>query len=330
MDSQNNRDSLLPYIKDEYALQILQEEGYFVQKGVLSREDCIKYVDGLWDFVESVSPVVKRTDPETQYKKEGDVYDPWPQTAVGLFHTNGVGWCQAVCDIREQVSPVFEKLYGTQQLHCSRDGINFSRPPRNIDECQSCEPRLHVDQGPSSRGLQCIQASVCLIDQQEGDGCFVCLPGSHKYHDEIFDEAGKGQRSFRIRDFYQLQKEEQEVLCKKTGQQPKCIYAEAGDMILWRSDLAHCGQAATKVSDRYRAVAFVCMLPASMTPNDVLQKKQQTWQDMYTTTHWPNKESWFRLMDSRQFNKGHRPTLTLRQKQLFGLEPYDKENEPIS
>ena len=34
-------------------------------------------------------------------------------------------------------------------------------------------------------GLQAIQSSTALLDQQEGDACFLCWPGSHKLHPEL-------------------------------------------------------------------------------------------------------------------------------------------------
>eukprot|EP01025_Chloroclados_australasicus_P025811 TRINITY_DN2570_c0_g1_i3.p2 TRINITY_DN2570_c0_g1~~TRINITY_DN2570_c0_g1_i3.p2 ORF type:complete len:339 (+),score=12.62 TRINITY_DN2570_c0_g1_i3:291-1307(+) len=322
---ERDQDILLPYVKNQQILQVLQEQGYYVVKGVFSKEACIKYVSGIWDFVEQVNPKVNRKEPATQYRKQGDPYDPWPDTVGGLFHTNGAGWCQSLCDIREQAAPIFEQIYDTEKLHCSNDGMIFSRPPRKHSEYEFQEPKLHFEQGSASRGLQCIQASVCLINQQKGDGCFVCIPGSHKNHNDIMNIAIRSQKAAHHLDFYSLTKAEQQILCVKTGQTPKCIYLEAGDMIFWRSDLAHGELAATKPSDRYKAMAAVCMLPASLTSQGVLLKKKETWQKMYTTSHWPNKEKWFQLKDMRPFNMGNRPTLTYRQKQLFGLEPYTDE-----
>lgn len=51
------------------------------------------------------------------------------------------------------------------------------------------------------------------------------------------------------------------------------IEVGAGDMILWRSDLAHSNAppmvAKRAHRDRFRAVAYVCMLPEALTKDSV-------------------------------------------------------------
>eukprot|EP01023_Acetabularia_acetabulum_P009661 TRINITY_DN14368_c0_g1_i1.p1 TRINITY_DN14368_c0_g1~~TRINITY_DN14368_c0_g1_i1.p1 ORF type:complete len:332 (-),score=42.62 TRINITY_DN14368_c0_g1_i1:256-1251(-) len=327
INQQHVKNPLLSYIQNEEALKALKEDGYYVLKGVLSKNQCQNYVQGLWDYVENANPKIQRNEQNTWYKVEGEKYDPWPASWGGaLFHNNGVGWCQVSCDVREQVAPVFEDIFGTQKLHCSRDGFNFSRPPRNTNEISGkdlYQIDVHFDQGSFTRGLACIQGSVNLIDQFEGDGCFVCIPGSHQLHDEIMDEAVKiHKRNLDGHNFYIITDEERQKF-EKFGLMTKRIYVEAGDMILWRSDLAHSGSAATMVSDRFRAVVYVCMLPTSMTPQESLYKKQEAWKNLRTSTHWPNKEIWFGQNNRmKRFNDVRRPTLTQRQKQLFGIEPY--------
>eukprot|EP01024_Parvocaulis_polyphysoides_P066033 TRINITY_DN7727_c2_g1_i2.p1 TRINITY_DN7727_c2_g1~~TRINITY_DN7727_c2_g1_i2.p1 ORF type:complete len:329 (-),score=40.42 TRINITY_DN7727_c2_g1_i2:87-1073(-) len=323
---ERTQDLLLPYINDKQALKALQQDGYYVLKGVLSRKDSQKYVEGLWDYVENANPKIIRNYPETWYKSKDGLRDPWPATWGGsLFHSNGVGWCQTSCDIREQVAPVFEQLFGTKKLHCSRDGFNFTRPPRDESETFNGEyVQVHFDQGSFTRGLTCVQGSVCLVDQEEGDGCFVCVPGSHKLHDEIMNEAVKKGQNLDGHNFYNLSVSEQQKF-DVNGLKLKRIYVQAGDMILWRSDLAHAGSFAQIVSDRFRAVVFVCMLPVELTPTESWQKKEQAWQQLRTTTHWPNKEIWFGPKNNmRVFNQVQRPKLNQRQKQLFGLEWYEE------
>jgi len=68
--------------------------------------------------------------------------------------------------------------------------------------------------------------------------------------------------------------------------------------VLWRSDLAHSnaqplyGKRAHK--QRFRAVSYVCMLPASHTKEPIYKKKVEGWRLRKTTSHWPNLETCFR------------------------------------
>ena len=72
----------------------------------------------------------------------------------------------------------------------------------------------------------------------------------------------------------------------------------AGDLVLWRSDLAHSNAQplySKRVhKQRFRAVAYVCMLPASHTKEAAYKKKAEGWRLRKTTSHWPNLETWFR------------------------------------
>jgi hypothetical protein len=45
-----------------------------------------------------------------------------------------IRWAPFSIALREQVAFVFERLYGTSELHTSKDGFTFLRPPRSADE----------------------------------------------------------------------------------------------------------------------------------------------------------------------------------------------------
>ena len=69
-------------------------------------------------------------------------------------------------------------MFGTRELHCSKEGFTFHRPtadhrhplvsrtsnvcgrPMRADNCG-----VHFDQGHAEAGLQGIQSSVALLDQ---------------------------------------------------------------------------------------------------------------------------------------------------------------------
>ena len=180
---------------------------------------------------------------------------------------------------------VFSALYGTAHLHSSKEGFTFLRPLADARHparsrrlgapahASGQPPRAydgeHFDQRASHVGLRCIQSSVALLDQTENDGCFVCWPGSHHEHQAITKGTWRGRH-----DWVPLFEAELDLLRAK-GYSRQYVRVHAGDMILWRSDLAHSG--ALPAPDRLglatscRAVAYVSMLPAALTPASVFR-----------------------------------------------------------
>ena len=229
--------------------------------------------------------------------------------------------------IREQFAErVFAPLYGTDELHVSKDGWTFQRPTE-FELHRS--PNDHFDQGSTMKGLQCIQGSVALTDQGEGDGCFSCWPGSHKHHDEIIGmiESPHWNPAKAEQDFQILNSKMKDVLHSKGIAQTR-VPVKKGDVVLWRSDLAHCGAPPVGVRGGFRAVIYVCCLPASLTPKATYPLKLQSYQRMETGCHWPCREEWFKAVPKRHggaipyFEKP--PPLTGRQRLLHGIDRYDQ------
>ena len=51
----------------------------------------------------------------------------------------------------------------------------------------------HFDQGHAESGLQYIQSSTCLVDQEEDDACFLCWPRSHTLHQQLTQSTWRGR-----------------------------------------------------------------------------------------------------------------------------------------
>lgn len=171
-------------------------------------------------------------------------------------------------------------------------------------------------------GLHCIQGSVAFLDQETDDGCFLCYPGSHKYH-ATFTAHGVS------RDWYALSDADKKTL-EEAGCKATRVPVSRGDVILFRSDLAHAGASPIGVRKNFRAVAYICMLPASLTPPSLYPKKRKAYEQLATGSHWPTKEEWFYA--NRWTDQGfvpqkffeRLPLLNQRQQQLYGLLRYDK------
>lgn len=312
------RDNLWSFLSCSEAAQAItsriQSEGYIVLRGVFSKEEVDDEYRRMWHWVQSVSPSVRRNNPHTWRRGKGDA---WPCKQRDMMQLHQAGW--VFNDLREAMADrVFEKIYGTKELHCSKDGFTLQRPTeRELGQ----SPNDHYDQGFASRGLQCIQGSVALTDQEDGDGCFLCWPGSHRLHDEIMDWRGpkRGREDFVI-----LDEREREWL-QSQGYEAKRVPVNRGDVILWRSDLVHKGAQPIGKRDNFRAVVYICMLPAALTPEGVYKEKQLAYEQLQTGSHWPNREEWFQsryqLAGVRPYFK-EPPKLSLRQQQLYGLVRY--------
>lgn len=317
---QMQADRLLPFIgKSDFAQGVLahiERDGYAVLPGVFSHEEVAVEYDRMWAWVESVSHGVRRRDPRSWQRQRG--YDPWPCSQRDMMQLHQAGW--VFNDLRELMAErVFEQLYGTHELHSSKDGFTLQRPTqRELGR----SPNDHFDQGTELLGLQCIQGSVALTDQEHDDGCFLCWPGSHKHHATLM--FGKGGK--KARKNWHILDDSQKAFLEKQGIRPLRIPVKKGDVILWRSDLAHKGAPPIGQRDSFRAVVYICMLPAALTPEHVYTEKQRAYEQLQTSSHWPCMEEWFSIRQEPQFDLRPYfrapPALTARQRLLYGLDRY--------
>eukprot|EP00927_Polykrikos_kofoidii_P037946 TRINITY_DN32166_c0_g1_i1.p1 TRINITY_DN32166_c0_g1~~TRINITY_DN32166_c0_g1_i1.p1 ORF type:complete len:488 (+),score=71.41 TRINITY_DN32166_c0_g1_i1:125-1588(+) len=333
---------LLPYLaRNAFARHVLAEiedRGYVVLRGVVSPSEAEAELDRMWRFVETVSPVIRRKIPKSWYPVGSA--DPWPHAARDMMQLHQAGWVFG--QLRQLLAErVFERLYGRRELHCSKDGFTFQRPTR-----KDLKRRLndHFDQNYQKVGLHCIQGSVALLDQQVDDGCFLCWPGSHKHHVAISTPkrtsggdavassssaacAAPGPSSSK-KDWYMLSEQDRQKLAA-LGCPPKRIPVGRGDVVLWRSDVAHAGASPVGIRKNFRAVVYICMTPAEMTPESMYPKKRAAYEKLKTGSHWPTKEDWFtpcpfrlkKAFDPKPYFKSP-PRLSPREEELYGLRRY--------
>jgi hypothetical protein len=349
-------------------LDKIEADGYVVLPSVLTPEECDKEVSRLWGFVEGTVPSISRSRPETWYPSPGqNIADPWPHSGwkflPDMCQSYQSGWLFS--HLREILAKrVFEPLYGTRELHSSKEGFTFHRPTCPPREglvhplVGQPRPRVcgkpshtngeHFDQRAAHTGLHCIQSSTALIGQTEKDGCFLCWPGSHKAHPLLT----KG--IWRARSDWVPLTDEELVRLRELGYAPKRVPVNKGDVILWRSDLCHCGARPTGSTENFRAVSYTCMLPAKLTPPDVFLNKVAEYFQGLSGDHRPNVKMCHLSQPKR--NKKHRrkgggagrdgdegddkdepvhvrneyygedglPELTWRQAELYGLVPYSE------
>lgn len=367
---QQQHDLLLPFISREtplgrHVLQKIEKDGYVVLPDILTASECARELNRLWDFIEATSPSVSRDRPQTWYPPapydDDDAGfsennsssstakiqdDPWPHSGwkflPDMCQSYQAGWLFS--DLREILADrVFQPLYGTRELHSSKEGFTFHRPtmvilsppqssqqtidstssqnqqeetqqtttissvPNNNNKTPSTSriikklvhplmgqtrPKVcnkpshtngeHFDQRAAHTGLHCIQSSTALLDQTHEDGCFLCWPGSHKEHASMTRNIWRGRS-----DWVPLTDEECTYL-RKQGYAPKRVPVRKGTVILWRSDLVHCGASPIGLRSGFRAVSYTCMLPAELTPDDVHDNKVTEYLSGLSGDHRPN------------------------------------------
>jgi hypothetical protein len=125
--------------------------------GVLSAAECDAEVDRMWDWVERVSPGVGRKRPQTWDRDAAQ--KAWPHKQKDMMQGYQAGW--VFTGLRAKLAErVFEPLYGTRELHTSKDGFTLMRPQR-----RPAARALggHFDQGRdvSSTGLEPPHIACC-------------------------------------------------------------------------------------------------------------------------------------------------------------------------
>ena len=81
------------------------------------------------------------------------------------------------------VIDAFAKLWGTDELLVSFDGMNLTLPTKDL---QPTTPWPHVDQNPNRKGMQCVQGILNLAPNGPDDGGLVVLKGSHNENETFF------------------------------------------------------------------------------------------------------------------------------------------------
>lgn len=84
------------------------------------------------------------------------------------------------------VIQAFSKLWGTEELLCSFDGMNITLP-RQKDLTWS--PWPHCDQSPHRKGMQCVQGLLNYQPNGDNDGGLIIMKGSSKLYDQFFSET---------------------------------------------------------------------------------------------------------------------------------------------
>ncbi|KAL1653555.1 hypothetical protein SLS61_003701 [Didymella pomorum] len=271
----------------------LFRDGFVVVKGVLSPEKAQSYQERMFEWLETF-PYGLKTDDHSTWGKEH-----LPE------HMNE----PAIID-------AFAKLWGTDELLVSFDGMNLTLPTKDM---KPTTPWPHVDQNPNRKGMQCVQGILNLAPNGPDDGGLVVLKGSHNANETFFKlhPETKGAGTWGSMDWHGF--DDNEVAWfKNRGCEEIKVCADPGDLILWDSRQIHYNKVPS--SGNLRAVMYICYTPASFASEKDLKEKALYFKERVGTTHWPHANI-FRQEDKHM--RLGQPDTYIRERPAFEPEETD-------
>lgn len=190
-------------------LKHFDEEGYVIIKNAISKEDCQKTVELIYQFIEATPD-----DPATWYKqlptKQGIM--------VQLFNHELLDKNR----LSDKIKRAYQQLWKRNDLLVSMDRVSFNPPVTKGHPFPG--PNLHWDVSLKRPVYFGLQGLLYLSDTEAGQGAFTLVPGFHKKIEDWLENLPEGAAP-RKQDL------------KKLGTRP--LSGQAGDFIIWHHALPH-------------------------------------------------------------------------------------------
>ena len=254
------------------AVNDLNEKGWRVIPEVLTLSQCDQYISEYKAWLR-------------KFDRTGTV----PDNVGSLIHKYKLSHKDTTWKVRLDVKHVFSKIWGTEKLLTSYDGLAIGYPPETYPSVHNfARPtanNLHLDQGPQRIGLHAYQGAVYLEEALEDDWCFMVVEESHKHFTTFFKSHAPNKRS----EFRRIGEGEIQFYTER-GCNVKRIPCPKGGMILWDSRLVHAGalpKEGRRNPGRWRFVNFVCMAPAIWARDTDLATHKEAFETLRTSRHWP-------------------------------------------
>ncbi|KAI9209464.1 uncharacterized protein BJ171DRAFT_454429 [Polychytrium aggregatum] len=306
----------------------LSDIGIAVIPNVLSPEECESLRAQTWRGLKHITRNEFDHENASTWSQYRSILKPFKDM---LLHRGDIGHLQSLWDVRQHPNVVqaFSRLWSTPpaDLICSFDGLSVHLPlPTDMQEDAKGEEAtrvpgkgLHVDQGRTKPGFQCIQGLVTLYDVHHGDSSLHLIESSHLHYDDYFK-----QYPFRNdNDFVFIDHPEFHL---NRGCRETFVQAAAGSLVLWDSRLVHEGgsvlpQSLRAMPSNPRMVFYVCMVPRERASQTDLQKRIEAFKNLQTTSHYPVPVRSFGPPRShRSLNPVRRPLLTPQGRRLIGFD----------
>ncbi|CAK7199273.1 hypothetical protein SEUCBS139899_001948 [Sporothrix eucalyptigena] len=261
----------------------LFENGYVVVKQVMSAEKAQYYVDKMLSWLETFPLGFDRKDRST-WTTENLPYH-WKG---GMYNDYCVAHEDFVWEARTEPGVVgaFSKLWGTDKLLVSFDGMNMTIPQEKLPQT---EPWPHIDQNPRREGLVCAQGIINFAPNGPRDGGLIVVKGSHRKVGDFFRKNPSiiDRVTWGPKEWFGFSSEEV-AWFQDQGCEVVKVCAGPGDLIIWDSRTIHYN--ALPETDQIRSIVYACYGPASLASKETLQKKKELFEKRKGTTHWPNME----------------------------------------
>lgn len=287
-------------------LNDLEEEGYCIIRQVLSTSETEALYQRVWrEFIEKAWPSCKMDD-RSNWQEAFPMHNK-----VGIF-AGPAGQTQVMWDLRQdpRIVDIFARLWNTQDLIVSMDGLSFMCPPE-IREGYIA-PWPHVDQsilrrqdnvahnnnppiGFVSESLLktepfTIQGQFLFEDSLDSDGGFYCIPKSHLRFPEfapLIETLATLERPKFLDEFFRNNTDE-----SGNPYQMKHITAPRGSVILWDSRTVHWNQHASKDRPyidhpKVRMVGYLCYVPKARLSAEGRNLRKEAFEKGVATGHNP-------------------------------------------
>jgi len=274
--------------------ETLQKYGVAIIPNVINDLECNNTVNGMWEYFEHITQkwdVQITKDNKDSWKQ---IYKLYPIHSMLIQHWN-IGHMQSVWNIRQNknIVDIFSTLWNctNEELLVSFDGISFNLPPEVMKRGWNRNNTwYHTDQSFTRNDFECVQSWVTANDVNVGDATLAFMEGSHLYHKDCKEHFNLTDK----KDWNKLTREHEDFFLNK-GCNYKKIYCPKGSLVLWDSRVIHCGAEAYKEREKpnTRAIVYLCYMPRSLCkPKDII-KKQDAFNELRLTTHWPSKPRLF-------------------------------------
>ncbi len=251
---------------DARARAEFEERGYVVIPSALSRAQCERTIDELWEQIERSSDV-RRARPQTwgPLNKQG---------FVDIFSSPAM-W------VNRQSEAIYEALadlYGTRALWMIVDRAGLKRPgvlldahgrPRSMAARWQRKADIHTDLNLwHPPGALNLQGLVALTDTSADQGGFGCIPG---FHHRYRDWAARNLAARRPPEQVFVRFPDRALIERELV----TVEMRAGDYLVWNALLPH-GNTPNRTS-RWRCCQYICHVPV---------------RDEFFTRHRQTVESW--------------------------------------
>ena len=271
-------------------LEFFNDNGYVLARNLVPHENLKQVIAALWDFLG-----MDANNPDDWYRP--------PHRTNGMIE---IYQHQALWDNRQhpRVHAAFSQIYGSEKLWVSEDRACM-KPPSNPKYPEYDDQGFtHWDIDTCKLPLPFrVQGVLCLTDTTVDMGGFQCVPGFQRDLETWIAAQPANRNCFKP-----------DVNALPPGMKVTPIAANAGDLIIWNTRLAHGN--GHNVSAKPRLCQYITMSPASDDAS-VRESRINRWQNRLKP---PNDRAF--PGDARQMEALHGKTaeLTALGRKLLGLD----------